>query len=604
MKTNQRISFFLCLFSFITIGLGAQNPINYSVDLDRIGHHEIIITIEFPALPRQPLTLRMPASSPGRYAVHHFAKNVYDEKAWDGAGNTLNVFRTDISEWQIAGHDGTVTFQYTLFANHGDGTYSGVDNRKLHLNMPATFIYGVDMEDRPVELSFDLTNYPDWSIATQLEPMADNRLMAPNYYYFFDSPTMVGEIDRRSWEVSSNGKTYTIEIAMMHEGTDEELDDYTEWVKAVVDAQGRLFGGFPDFDFGRYTFLMSYNPYIYGDGMEHRNSTICSASASLAQAAKYLIGTVSHEFIHAWNVERIRPRSLEKFDFDQANMSGELWFGEGFTSYYDDLILRRANIRTTEEYLDGLSGMFNYVYLYPGRKHRNPIAMSYHAPFVDAASSIDEHNTNNTFISYYSYGAVLGFVLDLQLRSQFDGINLDDYMQYMWQQYGLTETPYEIEDLESALAAVTNDATFANTFFDHYIYGRDLPELAGLLEPFGIDVVLQNPNQPWTSSVKFVEEEQGLQVESTIRQGQPLYEAGLNKGDIILQLNGESVESAEAFTASLSVGETYTLTYLQNGVEMTGSLKTVQHPVIKFTLMENPSEAQKARLESWMRGEE
>ncbi len=142
--------------------------------------------------------------------------------------------------------------------------------------------------------------------------------------------------------------------------------------------------------------------------MEHRNSTIVTSTRSLADGADRNIGTVSHEFFHCWNVERIRPQSLEPFNFEDANMSGELWFAEGFTSYYDDLTLTRAGLIAQEDYIKGLTGTFNYVWNSPGRQFFNPIEMSYQAPFVDAARSVDDINRDNTFISYYSYGSMLG----------------------------------------------------------------------------------------------------------------------------------------------------------------------------------------------------
>ena len=321
---NMRNLLLTVVTLLLSFSLCAQEPIRYSVNLDNIRHHEAVITVEFGALPQGVFEVRMPNASPGRYAAHHFAKNVYDEAAFNSKDEPIQINKADIDRWQIAGHDGTVKFRYTLYANHADGTYSGIDNRKLHLNMPSAFVYGVDLEERPIELTFDLSDHPEWRVATQLKQMGSNRYWAPNYYYFFDSPTIVGDIDFREWQVESEGKNYTIEIAMMHEGTDEELDNYTEMVKKVVDEQHEIYGALPDFDFGKYTFLCSYNPWVYGDGMEHRNSTICTRNATLADDADRLIGTISHEFFHCWNVERIRPKTLEPFDFDEPNMSNEL----------------------------------------------------------------------------------------------------------------------------------------------------------------------------------------------------------------------------------------------------------------------------------------
>ena len=220
---TTRLSALIALIC-ITITLFAQDPIRYHVNMDNVQHHEIDITIDFPSLPQKALVVHMPTASPGRYAIHNFAKNVYNVKATDSTGKTLAVHKKMADEWEVAGHDGHVTFQYTLFANRADGTYAGVDNRKVHMNMPATYAYGKEMHKRPIEITFDLSKRPKWKVATQLKKLADNKFYAPNYYYFFDSPTIIGDIDFRSFTVDSDGKEYTIEVAMDHEGTDEELD--------------------------------------------------------------------------------------------------------------------------------------------------------------------------------------------------------------------------------------------------------------------------------------------------------------------------------------------------------------------------------------------
>jgi len=286
--------FVLASLIFISTTLFSQDPIRYHVNLDNVQHHEINITIDFPSLPQKALVVHMPTASPGRYAIHNFAKNVYNVKATDSEGKSLAVHKKLADEWEIAGHDGHITLQYTLFANRADGTYAGIDNRKVHMNMPATFAYGKEMPKRPVEITFDLSKRPDWKVATQLKKLADHKFYAPDYYYFFDSPTIIGDIDFRSFKSTSNGKAYTIEVAMDHEGTEEELDKYTDWVQKVVEEQKAVYGSLPDYDYGKYTFLCMYNPWVSGDGMEHRNSTVCTSKGSLAQNAKGVIGTVSH----------------------------------------------------------------------------------------------------------------------------------------------------------------------------------------------------------------------------------------------------------------------------------------------------------------------
>src|SRR5690606_20112555 len=179
------------------------------------------------------------------------------------------------------------------------------------------------------------------------------------------------------------------------------------------------------------------------------------------------------EFFHCWNVERIRPKSLQPFDFSRANMSGDLWFAEGFTSYYDDLSMARAGIISKEKYIQGLIGTFNYVWTSPARQFFNPIEMSYQAPFVDAAKSVDETNRENTFISYYSYGSMLGLALDLSLRGK--GLNLDDFMKRMWTDFGKKQIYYTVDDLHKTLNSYAGKE-FGDHFFNNYIYKSGMPD--------------------------------------------------------------------------------------------------------------------------------
>ena len=598
----MRPIFFLLLGLLYCGSAFAQSPIVYTLDLGNIQHHELGVEAFFPALPPQPLVLRMPTASPGRYAEHNFAKNVYDVTATDAAGQELTVQRTGLNEWAISGHGGAATVRYTLYANRADGTYSKVDNRKLHLNMPATFAYGVGLGDRPVELQIPPDQHPDWQVATQLQAIGKRRFRAPDYDYFFDSPTLVGEIRFREWTIAGAGRVDTIQMAFMCPDPDSLLDQFATWTRDIVEQQRQVYGELPAFDYGRYTFLCAYNPYVSGDGMEHRNSTICSAPVGLEGFADRLIGTISHEFFHCWNVERIRPASLEPFDFDRANLSGELWFAEGFTSYFDDLSLVRAGILPVEDYVESLAGGLNYVLLSPGRKHRGPIGMSQCAPFVDAATSIDPNNFANTFISYYTYGSVIGLSLDLLLRRD-HGTDLDAFMRLVWQRYGRTEVPYHIPDLQQALADVTGDAAFAEQFFARSIYGSEMPNLARLLADFGVRVTVAEPDQAGFFGLSLEDTETGVRVSGTVFENNPLYAAGLDEGDELVSMAGRLVATVadfEAIRATLQLGERYPVTYRQNGIETSGNFMAAADPTLTVRTDPEATAAARERQETWL----
>ena len=458
---------FLFLFVF---GYANSQTIHYGISFENAVHHEAEIKILYKNIEKGAFSVRMGRTSPGRYALHEFAKNVYSFKATDGKGKVLKVVRPNNHEWQILDHDGIINITYTLFANRGDGTYSQVDETHAHLNIPATFMYAPSLIDKRITVDFKVRKDLNWKVATQLPLVEETTYWAPNLAYFMDSPTEISDYHLRKFDVDDK----TIQLALHHNGTEEETGIYFDKVKKVVLAQKEVFGELPNFDYGTYTFLACYIPNASGDGMEHRNSTILTSTRSLAEGGMNSnIGTVSHEFFHAWNVERIRPKSLEPFDFENANMSGELWFAEGFTSYYTNLILCRAGLISPEQYVKGLNPTFNYVWNSPAREFFNPIEMSYQAPFVDAARSVDPVNRENTFISYYSYGSVLGLALDLSLRQE--GLNLDDYMKLVWKKYGENEVHYTLKDLHLTLNQYAG-GSFGDAFFNAHIYKSEMPD--------------------------------------------------------------------------------------------------------------------------------
>ncbi|HVL40706.1 MAG TPA: M61 family peptidase, partial [Brevundimonas sp.] len=439
-------------------------PVEYDLSFDNAVHHEARITVTYRDVGRGPLRLRMSRSSPGRYAIHEFAKNVYSVSAADGAGRPLTVDRTEPYGWVVGGHDGTISVTYTLYGDRADGTYAQIDASHAHLNMPASLMWAVGFDDQPVTLRFRPFD-PSWRVATQLQPTEDPYVFrAPNLQYLMDSPVELSDHMLREWTVDDAGTPRTIRMALHHTGTEAEADEFASRVRPVVDQLIAVFGDVPDYDFGTYTFLADYLPWASGDGMEHRNSTIVSSTQSLAQANYAQLGTVSHEFFHSWNVERIRPAELEPFDFTRANPTPSLWFAEGFTNYYGPLAIRRAGQSSVDQFLAEMGGQADYILNTPARSYGGPQEMSLRAPFADAATAIDIQNPN-IFASYYPYGAVVALALDLSLRERFPGVTLDDYMRHMWREHGVNERPYHMEDLRNGLAAVTGDTRFAGEFF-------------------------------------------------------------------------------------------------------------------------------------------
>lgn len=542
----------------VSLSVNAQVSSKYTISFESAVHHEATITAVFSDLKSDEVEFTMSRSSPGRYALHEFVKNIYNVKVTDSEGNELKPTRPDPYSWKVRDHNGTIKVSYTIFANHGDGTYAQVDETHAHLNIPATFMYVPELSGNEFEVTFKVREDLGWMVATQLKHLDGNTFYAKDLQYFMDSPVEIANFRKRSFKVEEQ----TINLVLHDDAaSDEQFVRYFEKVKKIVLEQAAIFGELPTFDYGEYTFLACYMPNATGDGMEHRNSTMIPSSRSLSLGGiEQNIGTVAHEFFHCWNVERIRPKTLEPFDFQRANMSGELWFAEGFTNYYDALTQCRTGIWSQDQYLMDMAQVFNAVWTSPARQFFNPIEMSYQAPFNDAAKSIDDTNFGNTFISYYHYGEMLGLALDLSLREK--NLNLDDYMTLMWNNFGKKHNYYTIEDLHITLNRYAGK-DFGDTFFNSYIYKSGMPDFERLFKQVGVDFKA-------IDAIDFGAFVRHQKIMNHPKIGSAAYDAGLQKEDKIIKIDTISFEgnvNINTILNTFKVGDTIKITYERYGFQ-------------------------------------
>jgi predicted metalloprotease with PDZ domain len=538
--------------------LAAQQPAElvYRLSFPAPQHRWLEVNVEFSDLMNEPLQVRMSSASPGRYARHEFSKNIIDIAFTGAEGSMVIVEQRGAAHWEVKDHEGAVYVQYRIFGDRIDGTYFGVDSTHAHLNLPSILLWAEGLEARSARVV--LTPPPgelDWKVATQLFPTSDPLIFtAPNLGYLLDSPIEYGPFSMRTFNVQDpEDSDYqpSFRVAVHHNGTSEELDLFTESIEQVVRETVTIFGEFPRFETGTYTFIADYLPTASFDAMEHRNSTVLTANGGIGSPVDRTnrLGSVAHEFFHAWNVERIRPRSLEPFDFTDANVSGDLWLAEGVTNYYGALVLHRAGLLSLEETLDRFSRVINTTALGAGRQLRSVVEMSRMAPFTDAATAIDPTNFDNTFISYYVWGEAIGLGLDLALRDYTGNqVSLDDYMRVLWQRFGkpggaiagAVDHPYTSLEVREVLGEMARSDAFAEDFFSRYIAGRDIVDYEALFRLAGIAVQQVNPTGASLDVNVFGS---GLRVARMTRYGSSLYEAGINKGDVIVSVDGRQVVS-------------------------------------------------------------
>jgi predicted metalloprotease with PDZ domain len=599
----------------------AQAPVEYILSFPEPHQRWMLVDVVFPDVPAGPLQVRMSRTSPGRYALHEFAKNVFAFEATDSAGTVLPVTRPNAHQWDVAGHDATVRVRYRIYGDRVDGTYLGVDSTHAHINMPAALMWARGFDRHPARVTFVQPAGRQWHVATQLMPTGDPLVFtAPNLQYLLDSPAEFSGAALHTFAApmaeGDTAKPPNIRVSLHHTGSEAEAGRYVDGVRKIVEQARRLFGEYPRFENDTYTFLADYLPWASGDGMEHRNSTVISSRASLATSRVDLLGTVSHEFIHAWNVERIRPKSLEPFDFEEATTSGELWLAEGVTSYYDDLLLARAGLIELPALLDDLTAVVGAVVQSPATSFRSAEDMSRLAPFVDAASWIDRTNWPNTYISYYTFGAALGFGLDLSIREKTGNRrSLDDVMRAMWVRHGkpggretgYVDVPYTADDVRARIAEVTGDASFAADLMRRFVQGHEVMDYKRLVQQAGLVVRSRFPGRASLGVLSLAPGNGAVRVNGPTIIGSAAYRAGLAQDDEIKSVGGDAVNSAEQLEAALKThkpGDTVRVTFTRRGETGTSEVTLDEDPRIEIVTLEStgkaPTADQRAFRNSWL----
>ena len=541
----MRTLFCLALAALPLVG---QEPVRYAVSFPHAAHHEAEVRATFSGVRQPVLEVLISRSSPGRYVLHEFPKNIYNFRASDGQGHALPVTQPYAYQWNVAGHKGTVVVEYTVYGDRADGTYDGIDTTHAHLNLPATLAWAHGFEKSPVSLQFAIPEGSGWKAATQLAPHDDGTWSAPNMDRMMDSPVELSAHTLIEWKTGNA----QFRMALHHQGTAEEAAAFARLCQAVTAEEEGVWGAFPQYDTGTYTFLLDYLPHASSDGMEHRDSTVISGTRALRDSASQMIGTVAHEFFHSWDVKRVRPKSLEPFDFENYNMSGELWFAEGFTNYYGPLALKRAGLESIERFTRSMGGAVSAVMTAPGREIFNVVDMSRHAVFFDGGSAGDPVNTTNIFISYYTYGQAIALGTDLAIRAQFPGKSLDDWMRAMWRAHPDTSKPYTLDDLQQTLASVTSKE-FAAGIFANHVYGKEPMDYEKLLARAGILLRQAATPKVWTgtSAMGLSFSDRGAELTAATLRGSPLYNAGLDRGDRIVEWDGKAIKTQAELTTLL-----------------------------------------------------
>jgi predicted metalloprotease with PDZ domain len=494
----------------------------------------------------------MPAWSPGRYAIYDFAKNVQEFEASTPDGRTLPWSQADKQTWRVqTGGASEIRVNYQVFGNDLSGSFSQIDSTHANLNGASIFMYIEGHKPDPIELTVGAP--PGWKIISGYSQAVDQlSCKVPNYDRLVDTPLEISPgVTVTQW--TDHGKTFR--VAVHDYGVDRDLrpallDKLTNGVKKVVAV---YMGMMPPPDFDHYTFLFHFAPDIAaGDGMEHLNSTQIIVSKLLSDGGiDEALLDAAHEFFHLWNVKRLRPVALGPFDYTREDYSPSLWFAEGVTTYYSYLTLLRAGLWTPDDLYKHLASEIQTLETEPGRKLMSAESSSFHAWFYDRSPQMQETNFANSTISYYNKGALLGLLLDLEIRSRTEGRkSLDDLMRLMYgrfygapqQTYYLPGYGYAESDILEALNEVSG-SDFSD-FFKSYVQGTDALSYSETLAKAGLELITTVPaGAPPSLGVLTTPAATGVEI-TDVLPGGAADRAGLSRDDLLVAVDNFSLATS------------------------------------------------------------
>jgi predicted metalloprotease with PDZ domain len=523
-----------------------------------------------------PVELVMPSWTPGSYLLREFARHVQDFSARSG-GEPVAWSKADKSSWRVEARAGApLVVSYRVYANELTVRTSHLDATHGYVNGASVFLWVRGLE--AAEHEVQVVAPAGWRTSTALAPVGENRFLARSHDELVDSPMEIGTHALLEWEQSGRPHRFAVWGTRSFDA-ERLLADTRE----IVAAAERMFGGLP---YERYVFLLHLMPEGRG-GLEHRDSSSLQAERWALPAPgeepdeKYedFLALVAHEFFHVWNAKRIRPEALGPFDYTRENYTRDLWVVEGLTTYYTDLLLLRSGRITEARYLERLGEQITRFQALPGRR-RQTLAESSFDTWIRFYRP-DEH-TPNAQISYYQKGALVGLLLDLEIRRASEGArSLDDLMRLLWERYGARDVGYPETgpgSVEALAAEVAGEDLSA--FFDRYIRGTaeldfdralgaaglrlargstaDTGDGEGSNESTATPAASAAAKRHRPSDAAEIEARLGIRVRersgrveiAMVLEGGSGWSAGLNSGDEIVALDGVRVAS----TARLAAG--------------------------------------------------
>jgi predicted metalloprotease with PDZ domain len=549
--------------------------VHYSITSQDLAAHLFQVTLTITEPDTQGQIVSLPVWIPGSYMVREFARNIIRIAA-QANGKKIALKKLDKTTWQAAPCEGPLIITYEVYAWDLSVRAAHLDQSHGFFNGTSVFlqVHGQEQSPHIVDIQRpDVDAAQTWRIATSLPELKAKRYgfgtyIARDYDDLVDHPVEMGNFALISFK--AHGVPHDFVVTGKVPNIDLNRIAYD--VQKICEAEIAFFEPrTKQAPMSRYVFMTMAVGDGYG-GLEHRASTalICNRAdlptkndASLSEGYRNFLALCSHEYFHTWNVKRIKPAAFADYDLSQENYTSLLWLFEGFTSYYDDLFLRRCDLIDEAAYLKLIAKTINTVQRGSGRKKQSVAESSF-----DAWTKYyrQDENSPNAIVSYYAKGSLVALALDLTIRHETEGKkSLDDVMRALWKKFGkdfYDKVPnakqqglgeHEFETLVEQVTGLK-----IKRFIDKYIKGtEDLP-LSALYADFGVRVADDKASKKVSLNVRFSKSGADCKLAHVYENG-AAHKAGLSANDVLMALNGLRVTAADAANGLSSILNAYSV---------------------------------------------
>jgi predicted metalloprotease with PDZ domain len=550
----------------------------------------------------EPVVFSLPAWRPGRYIVQNYAANVQNVRAVDQGGNPLPAEWIDLDSWRVeSGSAGSVTLAYEYYAHTFDAGSSTLTPEAAYFN-PINLLPWIEgRQDAPVTLAIEAP--ADWTVATQLErlPGTGHVFAAPDYHRLVDSPTIAAP-DLVIWDYDVDGVPHHLVFRTVQ--GELQLGEYTrEKVQADVTRLSEeavaVFGVTP---FDEYWHLFQLVPYPFGHAVEHESSASYVVQDRIfADANGYdgFLSIIAHEFLHAWNVKRIRPEALWPYDYSTPQLTRLHWVTEGVTSYYEGIMLARAGLLDEDGVYRWIANSIRNLQSSPGRLVTSAELSSltaWHTGYGDG--------NPNQAISFYLKGSLLGLLLDLTIRDASEGAKgLDDVMRLLWERYYAQGQGYPEDGFQRAAEEVAGGSLAE--FFSRYVAGTEELPYDEILGIAGLSATQVANDEDPVATFGWRLRKQGDDVTiSNVLPGSAALVSGIMRNDVLVSVDGEPVTTVDLdpFLEAHQPGDVVSVTVRRFGEELEKQVTLAGGGNLEWTVqaVESPTERQLRLRQAWL----